>query len=263
MAIESAATKEELINLLHGEVTHGELRELGLGVLTPTRGSNKLTCTPLYPPSRQRTVRDFFLRQWRTKRTGGMLFIEKLVVVFVPHVPDDAPGDVVLWLTDNALPGLDPVGSKIEVSLSGGPRLVAFYPTYSIPLSDSVGSAPRCFALVTQLSGLNLAAGSSAFSLFSMWNPTISEKAQHYKETEPECVSIVRHQVRSSLQTLDRQRQHLDAAMTNTLGRTERGSQSLRHPPLEFAPSRTQSVTRARIKSSGTSPSVAETASLE
>jgi len=253
MAIRTAETREGLINLLHGEVTQEELRELGLGVLTPTRGSNNLTCTPLYPPQRQRTVRDFFIRHWRSRRTGGLLFIEKLVVAFVPHVPDGISGTVTLWLHDNALPGLDPVGSKVEFSLSEGPRLVAFYPNYSIPLSDSAGSAPRCFNLVTQLQGYRLAQGSSAFSLLSMWNPSISEKAQHYQETEPEHVPIVRHQIRSSLRTLAQQRQHLDAALTNPLGQWGQGSQSMRHPPLEYAHPRILQTRSAKIESTSSS----------
>nr|WIW80084.1 movement protein [Carrot mottle mimic virus] len=253
MAIIQAGTREDLINLLHGAGIQDKLRDLGFGVLTPARGSNTLTCTPLYPPEHQRTVRDFFTRKWRTKRSGGLLFIEKLVVAFLPHVPDGTAGEVVLWLHDTALSDLEPVGRKVSLSLSGGPRLVAFYPNYSIPLSDSAESAPRCFSLVTQLQGIRLKTGSSAFSLLSMWNPVIGEKAQHYQATEPECVPIVRHSIKSSLQTLALQRQYLNAALTNPLGRSQRGSQSLRHPPLDYALSPTREARSVQIPPSTSS----------
>nr|WOZ17740.1 movement protein [Carrot mottle virus] len=243
----TASTTGELINLLHGETTVDELRELGLGIMVPVRGTNTLTHTPLYPPRRQLTLSRFFSGRWRTKKTGGMLFIEKLVIVFVPHVPDTSPGQAVIWVHDTALPGLEPIGTgqKVCIPLSLGPRLVAFYPNYSIPLSDSAMNAPRCFSLVTQLEGVRLEQGASAFSLYSMWQPVIEERAQSYLPTQPEDVAIQRHNILSQLRDLSQRTRYLHAAMTNDMGTTTRGSQSMRYPPLTFAEKSTQSVTRA------------------
>nr|UVK78456.1 MAG: cell-to-cell movement protein [Pastinaca umbravirus 1]UVK78473.1 MAG: cell-to-cell movement protein [Pastinaca umbravirus 1] len=244
----TATTTGELINLLHGEATVDELRELGLGVMTPVRGNNTLTHTPLYPPRRQLSLSRIFSGRWRTKRTGGMLFIEKLVIVFVPHVPDTVGGEAVIWVHDTALPGLEPigVGQKVCIPLSTGPRLVAFYPNYSIPLSDSAMNAPRCFSLVTQLEGVRLEPGASAFSLYSMWQPVIEERAQSYLPTPPEDVAIQRHHIISQLRDLSQRTRYLHAAMTNEVGTSARGSQSMRYPPLTFAEKCTQRVIPAQ-----------------
>nr|SCO64867.1 Cell to Cell MP [Wild carrot mottle virus] len=238
----TASTTGELINLLHGEATVEELKELGLGVMTPVRGNNTVTHTPLYPPRRQRTISQYLTGRWRTKRTGGMLFIEKLVVVFTPHVPDTVGGEAIIWVHDTALPGLEPIGEsqKVCIPLSSGPRLVAFYPNYSIPLSDSAGNAPRCFSLVTQLVGVRLEPGASAFSLYSMWQPTIEERAQSYKPTLPEDVAIQRHNIKSQLLDLTQRRRYLNAALTNEAGTARGRTQSLRYPTLTYVDESTQ-----------------------
>ena len=141
--------------------------------------------------------------------------------------------------------GTDRDGPKVCIPLSSGPRLVAFYPNYSIPLSDSAMNAPRCFSLVTQLEGVRLEQGASAFSLYSMWQPVIEERAQSYLPTQPEDVAIQRHNILSQLRDLSQRTRYLHAAMTNDMGTTTRGSQSMRYPPLTFAEKSTQSVTRA------------------
>ncbi|UVX24728.1 cell-to-cell movement protein [Paederia scandens chlorosis yellow umbravirus] len=210
-----AESKEQLLSVLYGEVTLKELEETQLGILTPVRGNAPVVLTPLLPPKTQTRISSF-LRGYRpTRNTGGLLFVEKIVAVFTPHVPDDAPGEVEIWVHDTMLPHLNSVGQKVRVKLNEGPKLIAFYPPYSLPLRDTVSGMPRCFSIVTELSGASYVSGSSPFSLLLMWQPRIESVAHHYLQRPPSLRQVCRHQVKDALMTLSQRQSHLVGAMSS------------------------------------------------
>nr|AIY28444.1 hypothetical protein [Tobacco bushy top virus] len=225
--IHKADTKEELLNALYGEVTLRELEESNLGVLTPHRTENKVVMTPLLPPRSQGRIASVLKRFRPTKHTGGLLFIEKIVVVFTPHIPDDAGGEVEIWVHDNMLPHLNSVGPRVRFPMSGGPRLIAFYPPYSIPLSCQVRGAPRSYFIVSEYSGVNFVAGASPFSLYIMWEPKIECVAHNYLMRPPKAMPICRHLVKDSLSSLTLTQGALKSAMSNRYATTATGL-----PPL-------------------------------
>ncbi|AEJ80235.2 putative cell-to-cell movement protein [Opium poppy mosaic virus] len=212
--VAKAECKEELLNALYGEVTVKELEETDLGILTPHRAERKLVATPLLPPRTQGRIAAVLKKLRTTRNTGGLLFLEKIVVVFTPHVPDDVVGEVTIWVHDNMLPHLNSVGERVCFPLNAGPRLMAFYPPYSIPLSCRVGEIPRCLYIVSEYSGVNFASGASPFSLYIMWQPKIEATAHNYLPRSPLNLPICRHQVKNSLQSMAAQKSAISGAIS-------------------------------------------------
>lgn len=213
-SVAKAESKEELITALYGEITVKELEETNLGILTPHRAERKLVATPLLPPKTQGRIAGVLKRFRTTRHTGGLLFIEKIVVVFTPHVPDDVVGEVQIWVHDNMLPNLNSVGDRLSFPLNGGPRLIAFYPPYSIPLSCKVGDTPRCLYIVSEYSGVNFASGASPFSLYIMWQPKIDAVSHNYLPRQPMNLPICRHQVKNSLASITHQKSAISGAIS-------------------------------------------------
>nr|QJX15711.1 putative cell-to-cell movement protein [Red clover umbravirus] len=211
----SAVSKQELLAALYGEVTMKELEESNLGVTTPVRANEKVTITPLLPPKTQGRVSSVLKRFRSTRNTGGLLFVEKVVAVFTPHVPDNVLGEVEIWLHDNILPDLGSVGKKLRLKLSAGPQLLAFYPSYSIALGDSISTQPRSFSIVTELLEGNFAAGCSPFSLYLMWSPRIEAVAHNYLPRDPRVLAICRTKVKDALMEVSSQQEYLKGAMSN------------------------------------------------
>nr|AXN55942.1 putative movement protein [Red clover umbravirus] len=211
----SAASKQELLAALYGEVTMKELEESNLGLLTPVRANEKVTSTPLLPPKTQGRVGAILKRNRSTRYTGGLLSVEKVVVVFTPHVPDNVLGEVEIWLHDNILPDLGSVGKRLRLKLSAGPQLLAFYPHYSIALGDSISTQPRSFFIVTELLEGNFAAGCSPFSLYLMWSPRIEAVAHYYLPRDPCALAICRTKVKDALRDVSSQQEYLKGAMSN------------------------------------------------
>nr|BBM89990.1 cell-to-cell movement protein [Ethiopian tobacco bushy top virus] len=225
--VAKAATQGELLEALYGEVTIKELQETDLGVLTPHRGDQKVVFTPLLPPRTQSRMAGV-LRKFRpTRNTGGLLFVEKVVVVFTPHVPDDAPGEVEVWIHDSLLPNLNSIGQRLRFPLNGGPRLMAFYPPYSIPLADKSKEMPRCFAIVSELLSGNYVNGGSPFSLHIMWQPQIESVAHNYLARAPQVQRICRGMVRDALASLTSRRSYIAGAMSQRFTPTAEGPQPI------------------------------------
>nr|UGN61045.1 cell-to-cell movement protein [Pea enation mosaic virus 2] len=211
----SASNQKELLAALYGEVTIKELEETNLGVITPVRANEKVTLTPLLPPKTQGRVSSVLKRFRSTRNTGGLLSVEKVVVVFTPHVPDDVLGEVEIWLHDSILPHLGSVGPRLKLKLSDGPKLLAFYPPYSIALGDSISGQPRSFSIATELFEGNFAPGCSPFSLFLMWSPRIEAVTHNYLSRPPRALPICRTMVRDALSEVASQQQYLKGAMSN------------------------------------------------
>ncbi|AMR60142.1 putative movement protein [Ixeridium yellow mottle virus 2] len=174
-----ANSREELLQTLGGDLRQ-ELDDSGMGTIIPVHVNAKAMCVPLLPPRAHRTMRDKLLMRKATRNTGGLLFIPQLVVVFVPHVPDDCPGTVSLWITDPILPNGNDVCGRASLPLNRGQQFVLFRPHYSIPLSDMVSGRERCFNIVCEQLGTATLNGGSAFSLFLLWEPEVSHRAHNY-----------------------------------------------------------------------------------
>nr|WIL96177.1 putative cell-to-cell movement protein [Carrot umbravirus 3] len=213
--IRKAPDQRELLQALYNEVSVKELEETNLGVLTPVRASEKVVLTPLLPPATQSRVSKFLKNLRSTRATGGLLFVEKVVVVFTPHCPDDAVGEVEIWLHDTLLPHLNSVGDRVRIKLNGGPRLIAFYPPYSIPLADMSLSHSRCLCVVSELHECNYVRGGSPFSLFLMWSPRIEAVSHNYLQRKPENLPVCRQNVKSALSTLAGRQAYLAGARSN------------------------------------------------
>ncbi|AAG02573.1 cell-to-cell movement protein [Tobacco mottle virus] len=215
-SIVRADCKQELLDALYGEVTTKELQESNLGVLTPVRGSARVTLTPLLPPDTQSRLSKVLRKYRPTRHTGGMLFIERVVIVLTPHVPDDYPGAVEVYIHDNLLPNLNSMGERVRVELNGGPKLMAFYPHYSIPLSDMVGIRPRSFCVVSSLVESTLGtSGASLFSMYLMWHPNVESRSHNYLPQSPRLHPVCRHRVQQTLHLLDHRQKYLSGAMSN------------------------------------------------
>lgn len=213
--MKTAPDRDELLNALHGEVTVKELEECNLGVLTPVRASDRITFTPLLPPRTHSRVAGI-LRKFRpTRNTGGLLFIERVVAVFTPHVPDNVLGEVELWVHDTLLPNLQEVTNRVRVRLNDGPKLIAFYPPYSIPLSDTSLGLPRSFSVVSELHEMQFVPGGSPFSLYLLWSPRIEGVSHNYLPRPPQILPVCRTMVRDALQETAMQQSYLAGAMSN------------------------------------------------
>nr|UVK78468.1 MAG: cell-to-cell movement protein [Picris umbravirus 1] len=174
-----ANSREELLQALGSDLRQ-ELDASGMGTIIPVHVDAKVMCVPLLPPRAHRTLRDKLLMRRATGKTGGLLFIPQLVVVFVPHVPDDCPGTVNLWVHDPILPNGNAVCGRASLPLNKGQQFVLFQPHYSIPLSDMVSGRERCFSIVCEQCGTATLNGGSAFSLFLLWEPEVSHRAHNY-----------------------------------------------------------------------------------
>nr|AUG31439.1 hypothetical protein [Groundnut rosette virus] len=218
--VAKAATQGELLEALYGEVTVQELQETNLGVLTPHRGDQRVVFTPLLPPKTQTRISGVLRRLRPTKNTGGLLYLEKVVVVFTPHVPDDAPGEVEVWIHDSLLPNLNSVGPRLRFPLNGGPRLMAFYPPYSIPLMDKSREMPRCFAIVSELLSASYVGGGSPFSLLIMWQPQVESLAHNYLLRPPKMQKICRGMVKDALGNLTSRKSYIAGAVSQRFAQT-------------------------------------------
>lgn len=168
-----------------GEDLRQEMDDFGAGTILPIHVDAKLVSVPLLPPRFQRSLRDKLLMRAATKKSGGLLFIPQLVIVFVPHVPDDCPGTVNLWVHDPILPNGNAVCGRATLPLNSGQQFVLFRPHYSMPLSDMVLGRERCFHVVCEQYGTGTLNGGSAFSLYLMWEPEVSHRAHNYLPQPP------------------------------------------------------------------------------
>nr|WAK75544.1 cell-to-cell movement protein [White snakeroot virus A] len=203
-----ADSSRELLDILAG-TTHKELVESGLGVITPVRADAKVVSVALFPPRSRHKWLSLSSQHVTSRKTGGLLFVPRLVVVFVPHVPDDVPGEVEMWIHDNILPNNNAVCGRVRFPLNNGQRLVGFYPHYSIPLKDMVGSRPRSFSVVCEQHGTESLQGGSPFSLFLLWEPQISNRAHNYQTLPPTVTAVSRPNIRRMLESRQSQEQYL------------------------------------------------------
>nr|WCH76241.1 P31 protein [Ageratum virus 1] len=190
----TSATAEELLQVLHGEVSCKELRSLGCGVLTPARGGSSVTSTPLIPPRTHSALRSLFHLD-----RGKYLYVPFVAVVVIPTVPDRIGGLLRLHLIDTGLADADPICGQVTVNLANGPCIGVFYPTYSIPLHDGTNSHPRQFRTVCQLTGTTVPDGTSPYTTYWLWGPEVSSRVHQYLSRPPTLCKLTRGRVREVL----------------------------------------------------------------
>ncbi|ACT67469.1 p32 [Japanese holly fern mottle virus] len=169
-----------LLSDLYGEVTHKELKSMGLGTLVRSVVDEPTAVTLLVPPKTRSLWKDLFSKD-PVSRSTGYVYVPCVVRVFVPHVELGSPGFVTFHLSDSGLAGLVALRDQtVSVTLGEGPQIIAFYPSYSLPLCDSgtgqTKHGGRTFVIVSASTGASVASGNSAFSTFDLWTPQFSAR---------------------------------------------------------------------------------------
>nr|WLJ60142.1 MAG: p32 protein [Japanese holly fern mottle virus] len=169
-----------LLSDLYGEVTHKELKSMGLGTLVRSVVDEPTAVTLLVPPKTRSLWKDLFSKD-PVSRSTGYVYVPCVVRVFVPHVELGSPGFVTFHLSDSGLAGLVALRDQtVSVTLGEGPQIIAFYPSYSLPLCDSgtgqTKHGGRTFVIVSTSTGASVESGNSAFSTFDLWTPQFSAR---------------------------------------------------------------------------------------